>query len=360
MIRRVALTCVAGLLVMCALTYLYLSYSRISDSGKLEVPSKPVIKVIDGSSAESESGFSEVAVPIKNVGRRRLRILRTNASCGCASPVVDPDVLGPGRTAMVRVRFMNVPLGEKEVLVELETDSDAHKFASFRVISIGTKRPPYILQAVGDVTFLQGDPVGHSQPVTVSAVESDTQPRWPKVRVDLPFVQISRLGYEERRYTVPGSILRTYRFAIALSSQPSSSTFAGRFIVTDPWTGKDSTHLPISGAYKPEISVYPGLVILNYGSARFGPSRPALVTVVTRDPGDHPNFACETGDPSLIEFRSVEPSPSPRAHRFEIRTATKPAAGSEWVYHVRSRKGGPEYSRLVIRVAEEGGKNAKP
>ena len=62
---------------------------------------------------------------LRNVGGRPVRILLVASGCGCSKPVVRPDLVAPGETAVVEVASSAVPVGKKNVRIDVKTDSQS-------------------------------------------------------------------------------------------------------------------------------------------------------------------------------------------------------------------------------------------
>lgn len=94
---------------------------------------------------------------------------------------------------------------------------------------IGSKRPPFILKAVGDLTWMQGLSVGDTRTITVWSVETHKDSEAPILKCDLSFLDFKLLSKKKEPYTEPGTYKITYHYQSAIIARPRTERLHRKF-----------------------------------------------------------------------------------------------------------------------------------
>jgi len=94
---------------------------------------------------------------LENLGGLPVRILAVQSSCGCLEPKIEKMTIEPGKIVVVEAHALPVEVGEKLVAVTLRTDSPLTPEVVLQLRMFGGRRPPYLQQAAGELTWMEGD-----------------------------------------------------------------------------------------------------------------------------------------------------------------------------------------------------------
>jgi hypothetical protein len=149
-----------------------------------------------GAKAQASAPAAQVSFVLDNVGGRPVRIHSVESGCGCARPVVRPEVVAPGQAAVVDVTAMAIPVGQKVALIKLRTDSPIKPEVPLTLTIVGTRKPPFLFLLEGEAVF-RGDYVtGMGREIAVLTVESHDKGAGPALTTDLPFLRLAPKGVE--------------------------------------------------------------------------------------------------------------------------------------------------------------------
>ncbi len=249
-----------------------------------------------------------VTFRVKNPGSGVVRVLSTRSDCGCARPEVRFDHLGPGEVGTVDVDPTPIDVGTRSVPITLTTGSPTTPEVALTLRLSGTRRPPYLLKARGDLTFRSMEPgEGGVFDTTTVTVCGGEKPREPILRVGLPFLEVKLTNTVE----MPGADdpeatyqMRTYRVTIA--SRPPEADFSGEILVVDPWNTDRSFSLHVLGSIEPLLRAIPPTLYLgsDEGSTR--------LTIAARTASSDLRVELEGGESDALTVERVG-----RADRFE-------------------------------------------
>ena len=126
---------------------------------------------------------------VENVGDTSVRILEVETSCGCAKPKIEPTTIAPGKSGTVEVQATPLQIGEKMVSITLHTDSTLSPTIILSLRIIGSRLPPFMGQAKGELSFFGDDPATDLREVFVDTVElKGSSPTAPIVKNGLAFL----------------------------------------------------------------------------------------------------------------------------------------------------------------------------
>lgn len=135
-----------------------------------------------------EPGAPNARFEIANPGSSPVRVLTVESGCGCATPKVHPRLVRPGGVAIVEVEANPIEIGEKDVVITLETDSPATPIVPLTLRIIGCRRPPFIVSVTGDLTCQEGYSAEDTREIHVDTIERVASSHTPTLRCDLPFL----------------------------------------------------------------------------------------------------------------------------------------------------------------------------
>ncbi len=185
---------------------------------------------------------------VVNQGGRSVRVLSIASGCACTTPSIDPSVIAPGATGKITFQATPVPVGERIVVITLNTDSPSTPAVPLTLRLIGSRRPPFVLSAKGDLAGLRADDPDESREVRVLTVEEGPAGPSPRLESDLSFLAFDgpRIA-SEGPYTEPGTICRTYVYRLRIVSAPAEVPFLGTIKVVDPWDQSRPISLNVKG-----------------------------------------------------------------------------------------------------------------
>lgn len=125
---------------------------------------------------------------IKNPGGTSVRVMSVETSCGCAKPFVRPDVIPPGGQGSVAVDAVPLPSGERTAEITLSTDSPLTPTVELKLRMIGRRRPPFMVDARGDLTYVTDPSPTDIREIVVRTIEPEQWEKHPILKSELPFL----------------------------------------------------------------------------------------------------------------------------------------------------------------------------
>ena len=286
-----------------------------------------------------------------NAGPRVVRVRSVESGCGCATPEVEPKAIEPGKTGVVRVKATPPPIGEKTVTFKVNTDSPKTPRLVLTLQMIGGRKPPFILNASGGLSWAQGARPGDTREFVVSTVERTERVGEPTVKCELPFLKFEKGPVTETPYLEPGTVRRRYTYLASLTSLPEGDTFAGEVTVEAPWKD-DRARLPLYGEVFRPVRAVPGrLDIRLSGPDDRGATATLAVIMIEPQEALRVDFAEGPGCPLQAERIEANP-PTKRMVTFAARR--RPGVAAEGgVYHavVRTSDSGKEAARVPVTLS---------
>lgn len=124
---------------------------------------------------------------VENVGGVPVHITDVETSCGCAMPEIEPRTIAAGGVGVVKVKATPLDTGEKTVSLTLNTDSPASPQVVLRLHIVGSRQPPYMTQAGGDLGYISDFSEPEVREIFAFTLESaDADPTPPAATSDLP------------------------------------------------------------------------------------------------------------------------------------------------------------------------------
>lgn len=317
--------------VLCSIAVLAVSIRLLASSSGLLVARQsnliwkgPATRGV-GADAPANARFE-----LNNVGGTPVRIISVTSGCGCAKPVVRPELVAPGAVAVVEVTALTIPVGEKDVLITVHTDSPVNPDVPLTLKLVGTRKPPFLYLIDGEAVFLGEYSPAMSREIGVYTIESGEQGTSPRVDLDLPFLKATLTGVETKPYIEPGTLLRRWKYRVELKDRPSSGSFTGLLTAKSPWDPDDSLSLNVVGQLRSGPRAFPSAIILD----RSGGASASLLVVCEKSSALD---VATAGPPAIPFFVKEEGGAGERkVHRFTV-GLQKPLASDDSAVQTRIR-----------------------
>ena len=291
------------------------------------------------STAPKPVGGSEAQVhfELKNLGGRPVHVTSIETSCGCTSAKVHPDTIEPGGSGAVDVHADPFPVGVRNVAVTLRTDSEATPSVDLRLRLIGSRRPPFLLQAVGDLQYVGSRFEGEKRQIAVILIEpSGSTSKPPILKSDLPFLVFSQAKVQAEPYVDPGTVQRTYIYDVNLAATTPEHDFSGEVIVIDPWEDGQTQRIQVRGELIPAVQVFPKRIVLRVRPTGEGPeSMKLLVRTVNAAPAL--DVAVEQGKETPLVIHRLETQQDERGVVFSVGLKRQVAKAGNYTIVVREK-----------------------
>ncbi len=269
-----------------------------------------------------------VTFEIENCGESEVRILSLERGCGCVDAKMRSDSIPPGGLGFLDVTASPQVIGEKRVTIRLATDSLLTPKLNLDLKVVGTRRPPYLLSAAGDLNFLDCEP-GASDEFEVTSVAHSGEDREVKLECDLPFAQIEKVSLI-RKPSVddPNVLYHIRRYRLRLKENLSEQSFQGRVQIGDPWDPERFLTVPISGLMKPAFRVVPTRLRFDLsGPGEGSPDRNFVVIRRNRVRETQIEVERESDSPLLIERSTTSDASQGEPFRVRLKPGTPRGEG---------------------------------
>ena len=249
-----------------------------------------------------------VPFEVENVGRTPVRVKTIETTCGCTSAQIEPSVINPGVTAVVKAYPASIPSGEMMVAITLHTDSPLTPSVQLRLRSRGMMRPPYLLDARGDLTFKGRTLTSESRDFEIYVVEPEgSSPRLPEIRTDLSFLALSPpVLVHEGVYSGSNASVRRYRSAVRFVREPPVPYVSGSVGILDPWHSEHVKELPVTAEVLPGLRAAPSRILLVAKSSSDWTAS-ATLFVFSDEPEPDLRFDVPKGSPLLVRRETADP-----------------------------------------------------
>ncbi|HEX8198854.1 MAG TPA: DUF1573 domain-containing protein [Isosphaeraceae bacterium] len=197
-----------------------LALDRPAAPGRLDVKESQVTWGGPPSASARPAGDGPAQFEVTNTGGTPVRVLTVKSGCGCAAPTVRPGIIAPGVMATVTVVATPPAVGVRRIPVVLETDSPVTPEVVPRLRLVGSRRPPLLLAAGGDLTY-RDVLLGESREITAETIEPVQETRTPILTSDLPSLRLTPVDRTETPNAgEPGVVGRLYRYRVEFAARP--------------------------------------------------------------------------------------------------------------------------------------------
>jgi hypothetical protein len=233
------------------------------------------------SSSDTEARFF-----LRNAGNSSVRILELNSSCGCAQPVATPMVIRPGGACVVSIKPSPIAVGTRFARLDVITDSRITPELSLTLEMRGSRKPPFLGQALADLSYSGYDLSGIVRTIRVSTVElADTPPRPPLCTSESELIHISSPKLvSQSPYLSADTLHREYALSVQFRSNPTPGSYATDITIEDPWDSTNVHRIRLHADVYPDLRVVPSRFQLSWPSTSNVPPPPARFKLISRTP----------------------------------------------------------------------------
>ena len=277
---------------------------------------QPDVEGKDGSFVPPDPALF-VPFEIENTGRSPVRVRTIETTCGCISAKIEPSVVEPGGTAIVKVFPAAPPTGETTVGITLHTDSPLTPTVSLLLRSRGTMRPPYLLDVRGDLTFKGRSFTSESRDFDVYVVEPEgSSPRLPEIRSDLSFLTLSPLVLVQKgTYSGSNAAFRKYTCTVRFVREPPAPYVSGSVKILDPWHPDHVKELQATAEVLPRLRAAPSRIVI---TARSSTDWSASAELLVLSDESEPDLHFKVPDDSPLFVRHMATDPDAKRTVFSI------------------------------------------
>jgi len=287
---------------------------------------------------------------IENVGGRPVRIIAVQSSCGCAEPKVQPMTIEPGMIGIVEVRALPLQVGEKLAIVTLQTDSPSTPEVVLQLRVIGGRRPPFLLQAGGELTWTGGFSKTDTRIISATTVDLQVSKRQPPIVKSLSsFLTVGPPTFDEAPYTKPGIVQRRYVYEVKFNSDPPAGFFSDGVLVIDPWDPQHVERIVVHAESLPPLRVIPSRTVLYLDKGPESREARADFLIFTANPSPDLELELEGGKESPLVISPMQWVEKGRRAAFSV--GVKPGRTPEGVFSVIIRRHSSPTERVVVPVS---------
>ncbi len=205
---------------------------------------------------------------LANTGGRLVNIVSVESGCGCTKPVPSATAIGPGRSISLDVEGSPFIIGDRTVPITVYTDSAETPTIDLRLRMIGSRKPPFLLDASGELAFLNVErpklnSTGETRKFVVRMVELESAEKVPSFRLTPASLVVEKVSSETKPYITPGSVVRTHIYQVSFAEPPDDNRIAGTVSVVDPWFEDHVTDLKVYAEIRSRIKAVPSRVELS-------------------------------------------------------------------------------------------------
>ena len=217
---------------------------------------------------------------VRNVGGRPVRVVEVTSSCGCATPSVTPALIPPGETSIVAVEATPILVGEKVATIALKTDSPETPEVSLKLHIVGNRRPPFLLRAGGELTFMGDFSAEDTREFLVVMIVPEAEKTPPVIGNSADFLSVSAPTVTTKPHSGSGIVEKHYFYRVAISGEPPVGVYRGEITATDPWDKDRKEHVVVSIEKPPAFRVVPSHLLL--ATEADGSAAPSTFVVMSR------------------------------------------------------------------------------
>jgi hypothetical protein len=213
---------------------------------------------------------AQATFEVKNLGGTAVRIREVKSSCGCTTPKVEPLVIAPGATGVVEARATPLSTGEKTATISLVTDSAITPEVVLQLKIIGSRRPPYMGSAGGDLAFVGADMAHQVRKIYINTMEmAGSSSRPPRLSTNLSFLTLGppKLVDDHPMEAQTGAIMRKYIVEATVGTGLPIGNFEGDVFVVDPWDERNRERIRVHGEVPSPLRAVPARLVLSVDGA---------------------------------------------------------------------------------------------
>ena len=186
-------------------------------------------------------------------------VTRTSSSCGCTVASVEPKVIAPGAEGAIVVQATPPSAGEKEVSVQVETNSKPTGELVLPLTLVGNAPVPFVADTSGPFQFGIIDSDQATATMILTTHEKATDPPWlTRAYTDVPGLRITG-GYVENGPRLGPIVLRRYRYAAEFAERPAD-VVRGEVVLSGE-RSRPEYRIPVYGTVRPSVEVTPEILM---------------------------------------------------------------------------------------------------
>ncbi len=342
---------VVGALIALVSGYAIFGRATPAAPGKLVAIDKEVTVV--GGLDPSSPSWRDGSLRIINSGGRPIRITGIQSGGGCTEPKAEPTVLQPGQLGSIRVHASPPAVGETRVRIAIFTDSVATPEVETYVRLKGSRPPPFLLSATGDLGFVGQHGSGESREIDVLTVEPIGASGSPIVRCKLQFLDVKQVAENVKANADPDTVLRTRTYRLTFNSTPPDANFSGVVEVVDPWDQRRVERVPVFGESRPILRAIPPRVALVVGRE---PQAGERFAILVGSGSGELRVEPEDRSRSILDVTADSPAGTDVVRRFVVRLKS-PSSPEHGTYHIKASLTGEQTADILfpVEVVRAGG-----
>jgi Protein of unknown function (DUF1573) len=292
---------------------------------------------------------------LENVGGTPVRILEVKTTCGCTTPEIVPMVVAPGQVARMEAKATPLQVGEKYVDITLLMDSTLLPAVVVKLHIIGSRKPPYMVDARGDLNFTGEIGSGETRSLYIDCVERpEFPPTPPIVKNESDFLDLDPPFLEKEQPTTSPDVVNRKWIVKGRMKSTAAGLDSGQVIVTDPWDPNHSQPVRVHRDVTPPLRVSPRRAILKASNGDVPPPTAQFVILSNEPIAD---ILVEWEDAGLIPLQLSNPTADASKRMFSFNVSLNSRVDSERIYYVRiGRSSSTDRIRVPVAVQIEGHK----
>lgn len=261
--RRTALLRLSGLLgfVGIAIVLSRVLVAAVGAFGSNGMGLRAVQPVLEWKSSDlpfnREPPVANLVFRLVNDGSRPIRVQSVQASCGCTKLALSAEDVPPRSEVELTATVTTFPFGEKSISVEVHTDAEPDRPLGLTILMHGTRKPPYLLQWHGDLTYLSASQFNESRLISVIALEKSGGSLPPIVEPSAPWVKLGSPRVVDKPDVTAGYKVRTYFFPVTVAPIGEGSVATASVSVKDPYQPDHVGTIPVEVRPSSGPTVFP-------------------------------------------------------------------------------------------------------
>jgi len=325
---------------------------QAADAGRLVAVEETIVWE-DTAEAPHPGGPVTLRFVLRNEGGQPVKIHNVWSSCECAKPRFETMVVDPGEERSVFVDAIPLPVDSRESMIALGTDSAVTPSLTLTAMTRGYAKPPYLLQAGGDLNYHGETDSDQERGITVVTVEPAGESREPVIENPNDFLEVGEPKAVTAAYTTPGVVFTTYTYPVTPRGPLPEGQYSGEVIVVDPWDATRRKSLRVSSENPLDIRAIPRQLTIA-AEAADNPDGVNFI-VVLKDEGDAPAVVeLSEALEATAEARPVTADRNGALVRFNLRpkSGSAPPPGKHSII-IKAKPPSEKLLVIPVIVAEE-------
>lgn len=233
--------------------------------------------------ADPGKGPVVVTYQVTNRGGSDLVLGRVSTTCGCSVASIEPNVVGPGRSAIITVEGHPPGSGENHVSIHIETNQPDRPELVLHLTMVGSTSVPYVATSSVAVPFGTVRRENPPERFWIETREREGQRPWiDSVRSSLPTLRVSG-GLESERSLGDGVVFRRYVYEARFEPIPRTPGDLQGEILFQSTRGtklRDVHRLPIHGTVHQPVYATPRMLFASIDPTGERPRLSVMISAV--------------------------------------------------------------------------------